>query len=98
VSNPPYITADEFRLLPPEIRLYEPYEAVVGQSVTEAIAQGARDVLRAGGSLVLECCAGKAAVVAAELQALGYDDIRITPDLTAQGRVVEGRRPTERNP
>lgn len=93
VSNPPYVPAAEFDDLQPEIRLFEPHEAVVGDEVWEAIARGARDALRPNGWLVLECGDGQAATVASGLEALGYADVLATPDLAGRDRVVEGRRP-----
>ena len=93
VSNPPYVPAAEYDGLEPEIRLYEPYEAVVGDHVWERIGQAARGVLVPGGHLVLECGDGQAGEVAAGLTALGYDDVLCTPDLAGRDRVVEGRRP-----
>ena len=93
VSNPPYVPASEYDTLQPEIRLYEPYEAVVGDRVWERVARQARDVLAAGGHLVLECGDGQAAEVAEGLAALGYEGVLCTPDLAGRDRVVEGRRP-----
>ncbi len=93
VSNPPYVPAAEFDDLQPEIRLFEPYEAVVGDGLWEAVARGARDALRPDGWLVLECGDGQAATVASGLEALGYADVLATPDLAGRDRVVEGRRP-----
>ncbi|HXV58620.1 MAG TPA: hypothetical protein VD704_12195, partial [Gaiellaceae bacterium] len=77
----------------PEIRLYEPYEAVVGDRVWERIGAGALPVLRPGAWLVLECGDGQAAEVSAGLAALGYEQILATPDLAGRDRVVEGRAP-----
>jgi release factor glutamine methyltransferase len=93
VSNPPYVATAEFDGLQPEIRLYEPYEAVVGDGVWQAIAGASLDALRADGWLVLECGDGQAAAVAAGLDSLGYADVLATPDLAGRDRVVEGRRP-----
>lgn len=93
VSNPPYVPATEFDGLQPEIRLYEPYEAVVGDGVWRAIARASLDALRPGGWLVLECGDGQAAAVASGLEALGYAGVLATPDLAGRDRVVEGRRP-----
>lgn len=90
VSNPPYVTQAEFGSLQPEVRDWEPRCALVGEGVTEAIAAGAPDVLRAGGRLVLESADGKAGTVAALLAGLGYGALRITRDLTGTERVVEG--------
>lgn len=92
VSNPPYVRPEEYDALQPEIRRYEPREALVGEGVAEEIARGAADVLAPGGWLVLECGAGQAPALAAELRALGYEEVTITPDLAGVERVVEGRR------
>ncbi len=93
VSNPPYVSPEEYDSLQPEIRLYEPYGAVVGEGVWEQVASAACGVLPAGGRLVLECGDGQAAEVAAGLAALGYDGVRCTPDLAGRDRAVEARRP-----
>jgi release factor glutamine methyltransferase len=93
VSNPPYVSPEEYETLQPEIRLYEPYEAVVGVGVGETIARDARAVLPSGAWLVLECGDGQAESLGAELHALGYGDVLVSPDLAGRDRVVEGRRP-----
>ena len=93
VSNPPYVSAAEYETLQPEIRLYEPYEALVGDGVGEALAASAPSVLRPGGWLVLECGDGQAADLAATLRDIGYEDVVATKDLAGRDRVVEGRRP-----
>jgi release factor glutamine methyltransferase len=95
VSNPPYVSPADYESLQPEIRLYEPREAVVGDGVWEPIAARAAAVLAPGGVLVLECGDGQADGVAAGLRALGYQDVLATPDLAGRPRVVEGRRPLE---
>jgi release factor glutamine methyltransferase len=91
VSNPPYVSPEEFETLQPEIRLYEPRKAVIGVEVGAEIAREARDVLVPGGWLVLECGDGQAAHLAAELEAFGYKGVVQTPDLAGRDRVVEGR-------
>jgi release factor glutamine methyltransferase len=89
VSNPPYVLPEEVETLEPEVREWEPRQALVGVGATEAVARGALDVLRPGGALVLEVAAGDAARVASLLQALGYTDISVTRDLAGKDRVVE---------
>jgi release factor glutamine methyltransferase len=93
VSNPPYVAADEWEFLQPEIRLYEPRAALVGDDVAETVARDAWSVLGRGGWLVLEVGDGQASGLAAALEELGYDEVRITRDLAGRERVVEGRRP-----
>jgi release factor glutamine methyltransferase len=91
VSNPPYVSPDEYESLQPEIRLYEPRKAVIGVEVGAEIAREARRVLVPGGWIVLECGDGQGAHLAAELEAFGYTDVVQTPDLAGRDRVVEGR-------
>jgi release factor glutamine methyltransferase len=93
VSNPPYVGAEEWERLQPEIRLYEPRAALVGNAVGEAIARDAQALLVDGGVLVLEAGDGQAGGLATTLDELGYEDVAITPDLAGRDRVVEGRHP-----
>jgi release factor glutamine methyltransferase len=91
VSNPPYVLPAEFESLQPEIRLYEPREALVGVGVGEKVGDEARAVLAPGGWTVLESAADRAEDLAAALVEMGYVDVSITPDLVGRPRVVEGR-------
>lgn len=91
VSNPPYVLPAEFDSLQPEVRLYEPREALVGVGVGEKVADGARAVLAPGGWTVLESADERAEGLAAALVDLGYVDVAVTPDLAGRPRVVEGR-------
>ena len=91
VSNPPYVSPEDFGALEPEVRLFEPREAIVGVGVGAEIARAARAVLAPGGWLLLECGHGQAADLAAELERLGYRDVVRTRDLAGRERVVEGR-------
>jgi release factor glutamine methyltransferase len=91
VSNPPYVTPEEYEGLQPEIRLYEPKDAVVGVGLAQKIADGARSALAPGGWLLLECGDGQAADLATRLGQLGYRDVTRTRDLAGRERVVEGR-------
>ena len=93
VSNPPYVLPDEIDTLEPEVREWEPREALVGIGATEAVARGARDVLAPGGALVLEVAAGDAGRVAALLGDLGYLEVTVSADLAGRDRVVEGKCP-----
>jgi release factor glutamine methyltransferase len=91
VSNPPYVEPDELGSLEPEVRDWEPREALVGHGLTELIASASRDVLRAGGWLVLEVADGKAAAASDLLASLGFRTVRASLDLAGRERVVEGR-------
>ena len=48
VSNPPYVQADELDALEPEVRDWEPREALVDDGQTEALARAALDGARTG--------------------------------------------------
>jgi len=87
VSNPPYVTTDEWDTLQPEIREWEPRSALVGVGLHERLACLARTTF-----LVLETHECQARDVAAALTSAGYEDVRVTPDLAGKPRVVEGRR------
>ena len=87
VSNPPYVAPEEWDGLQPEIRDWEPREALVGVGLHEQIARLA-DTRR----LVFEVGDGQAQDVAATLRTLRYTDVTITPDLTGTDRVVDGWR------
>ena len=94
VSNPPYVLPEEVDALEPEVREWEPRDALVGVGATEAVARGALDVLAPGGALVLEVAAGDAGRVASLLVELGYVDVATTEDLAGRDRVVEAVLPT----
>jgi len=98
-SNPPYVAEAELATLEPEVRDWEPREALVGEGVTEAIAVGARGRLAPGGALALETAGQKAGEVAGLLRRLGYAEIRVTRDLAGIERIAEGRlRSPGKNP
>jgi release factor glutamine methyltransferase len=91
VSNPPYVRAREIDSLEPEVRDWEPREALVDSGQTEALAHAALGVLRSGATLVLEAHAERTPQVRDLLVALGYE-VRIEVDLSGKERVVVGRR------
>ena len=95
VSNPPYVPAQEWETLEPEVRKFEPREAVVGGDsgfeLLELIAELTRAWLAPGGWIVLECAPSQAIDLMGKLDDLQYDEIVITRDLAGRERVVEGR-------
>jgi release factor glutamine methyltransferase len=90
VSNPPYVLPEELETLEPEVRDWEPRQALAGVGATEAVARGARDVLAERAALVLEVAAADAVRVRSLLESLGYVDVAGTTDLAGRDRVVEG--------
>ena len=79
------------RTLEPEVRDWEPREALLDSGQTEAIARNGRDVLAPGGVLVLEIHEQRAAEARVVLENLGYR-VRIKVDLTGRDRIVEGKQ------
>ena len=97
VSNPPYISAEEMADLQPEVRNFEPHEALTdhgdGLSAYRAIAKGALDHLTPGGRLLVEIGPTQAGAVTALFRAHGLENIAVHPDLDGRDRVVAARAP-----
>jgi release factor glutamine methyltransferase len=91
VSNPPYVEPEEVDSLEPEVRDWEPRQALVGHGATEAVVGAAPGVLRPGGWLVLEVADGAAESVTAMLAAGGFGCVGRFLDLAERERVVEGK-------
>ena len=97
VSNPPYIAESEKGALQPEVRDWEPPEALFagedGLDVIRQLVAGAPEHLVSGGLLALECGLGQAERVAADVNATSaFAAVRIRPDLTGRPRVVMAER------
>lgn len=95
VSNPPYVSEEEWETLDPEVRRFEPREAVVGgetglEVILELLEQ-VRMWLAPGGWLVIEIAPSQAERVSRLLGILGYQDVVVTKDLAGRDRVVEAR-------
>jgi release factor glutamine methyltransferase len=91
VSNPPYIEPEDIETLQPEVRDWEPRIALVAHGATEAVARAATEALRPGGWVVLEIAENQARNVAALLDDLGYERLRISPDMAGRDRVIEAQ-------
>ncbi len=91
VSNPPYVTTQEYADLPAEVRADPEGALVGGPEVHRRIADEASRWLRDGGVLAVEIGAQQAAVVTEGL-AGDYGDVRVERDLAGRDRVVVARR------
>jgi release factor glutamine methyltransferase len=92
VSNPPYVTEEEFADLPEEVRLEPKLALVGGIEIYERLAHESLRWLRDGGTLVVETGESHGAQVAAAL-CPALHDVRLERDLAGRDRVVVGRRP-----
>jgi release factor glutamine methyltransferase len=91
VSNPPYLTEEEYASLPPEVRA-EPVEALVGGTdVHRRLTKESPHWLAQGGWLVMEIGANQGPEVRSIFEAAGFKDVKILPDLAGRDRVVAGR-------
>jgi release factor glutamine methyltransferase len=90
LSNPPYVTREEYRDLPAEVKA-EPYEALVGGTdLHRRLGGAAPRWLRPEGWLVLEIGSSQGEEVAALFDDR-FGDVEVLPDLTGRNRVVRGR-------
>ncbi len=96
VSNPPYIPTQDLFKLPPEVRDYEPLEALNGGpdglSIIRRILQGVGEYLVCGGWLLLEVGYGQAEEVMALFREGGFSEVETVRDYNGIKRVVKGRR------
>jgi release factor glutamine methyltransferase len=91
VSNPPYVTREEYESLPDEVRA-EPYEALVGGiDLHRRLSEEAPSWLRPRGWLVVEIGAAQGSEVRA-LLGDRFESVEVLPDLAGRDRVVRGRR------
>jgi release factor glutamine methyltransferase len=96
VSNPPYVSAEEFETLPKEVKDFEPIVALKtdeqGLSFHRKIAQNSLDFLSPGGILALEVGLGQSSKAADLIRTQdGFNRIEIRKDLGGIERVVLAR-------
>ncbi len=95
VSNPPYISAAEYRELMPEVRDHEPELALLaaedGLACYRQLAAQAQKILKPGGWLLLEIGYQQEQAVTQLLAAAGLTEIYCRQDYAGNPRVVSGR-------
>jgi release factor glutamine methyltransferase len=90
VSNPPYVTEEEYESLPHVVKA-DPRDALVGGvEFHRRLATSAVDWLRIGGWLVVEIGATQGREVRALFEER-LEDVGILPDLAGRDRVARGR-------
>jgi release factor glutamine methyltransferase len=101
VSNPPYVSAEEYPELDPVVRHWEPEGALVAGAATdgsaglaevEAIIAGAPRWLKSGGALVIEVAPHQADAASSMARRAGLAHVRVEPDLAGRPRALVATR------
>ena len=97
VSNPPYIPSGEVPKLMPEVRSFEPMEALDGREdglyFYRKIVASCPEYLKPGGRILFEIGYDQGRAVSGLLEEAGFQEIRIVKDLAGNDRVVSGMLP-----
>ena len=97
ISNPPYIPTDVIAGLMPEVKNFEPMEALDGKEdglyFYREIASEAEKFLNSNGYLYFEIGHDQGGRVAAIMEENGYRNVRVVKDLAGNDRVVLGNLP-----
>jgi release factor glutamine methyltransferase len=93
ISNPPYVPERDRETLQPEVRDWEPHQALFagpdGLDIYRRLIPEAERVLKPGGLLAMEIGLGQAEAVKALLA--NWQNVQIEPDLAGISRVVLAR-------
>jgi release factor glutamine methyltransferase len=96
VSNPPYITADAYATLAPEVRAHEPEIALTpggdGLQPYRILCAQTPDRITPGGWLMVEVGYDQGASVAALMAGAGFQRVARVADMSGHDRVVRGQR------
>ena len=99
VTNPPYVPERDRESLSPDVRDFEPAQALFagedGLGVIRDLLPEARAALKPGGALIMEIGAGQAEAVAALVAGAGLRLITIRPDLQGIPRIAVAVRPPQ---
>ena len=96
VSNPPYIATAEIASLMPEVRDFEPIEALDGKEdglyFYRIIIEKSMDFLNPDGYVCLEIGYDQGSAVSLLMKQAGFTDVIVIKDLAGLDRVVKGRK------
>ncbi len=99
VSNPPYIPSRDIDTLMPEVRDFEPVEAMDGHEdglfFYDRILEECHGFLNPGGYLMFEIGYDQGEAVSERMRQAGFLDVQVIRDLCGNNRVVYGRKETE---
>ena len=94
-ANPPYVSPDEYRELPSEVKDFEPRIALEadddGMALEKRIADEARGHLHSGGWLLMEIGESQGTRLAEYLQSLGYQEVAVLKDLAGRDRIAQAQ-------
>jgi release factor glutamine methyltransferase len=93
VSNPPYVSEQDYAGLPPEVRADPEGALLGGTTVHRRLAAEVPRWLRPGGAMAVEIGDTQAHEVRAILANAGFEQVRVSPDLAGRDRVVAGFLP-----
>jgi len=97
VCNPPYLPHVAHADLPPEVRIHDPYDALVGgvdgHEIVSAVFDAAAEWLRPGGLVAVEVDVTRRDDACARAHEAGLVDVETQPDLTGAQRFITARRP-----
>jgi release factor glutamine methyltransferase len=95
VSNPPYISAEEMKLLDADVQVWEPQIALTpggdGLNAYREIAACVASFLSPKGRLLVEIGPSQADAVTQIFRTTGLSDCRVLPDLDGRDRVILAR-------
>jgi release factor glutamine methyltransferase len=98
VSNPPYVSVEEWVTLEPEVRVHDPRMALVPpegvRALYDRLVTRAAVTVRPGGFVLVEIGARDEGRAAQAMARAGLAAIETRPDLQGIPRIVSGRRPT----
>lgn len=98
VSNPPYLTEDEYDALDRSVRDFEPRLALPsgadGLGATRRLLDEGRNAVREGGWIALELDCRRATATAALAEAFGWREVSVQDDPFGRARYLVARRGT----
>ncbi|HEX2867586.1 MAG TPA: peptide chain release factor N(5)-glutamine methyltransferase [Ignavibacteriales bacterium] len=96
VSNPPYVSLDQYKDLQPEITRFEPKNAVTdnadGYTFYRTISIRAMELLNGGGRLFFEAGQGQSVTVSELMKAAGFKNVTVKKDYLNIERVIYGEK------
>jgi release factor glutamine methyltransferase len=99
VSNPPYVSGEDWEALPMEVKRYEPKSALTdfknGYEFHQRIIELAPYLLKNDGTILIEVGFGQSKYVCDMMRRSGYRDVVSLPDLQGVQRVVRASCPSK---